>query len=627
MWWRVLAAAWIVPFATLADSKVCATCHTKIYETYQKSGMARSFAKPVTIPAIRDFYHSASETHFQVFERGGRNYQRRWQTGFGGKETNIDEKSMDYVMGSGNHVRTYLHATASGALQQLPLAWYAEKGGYWAMNPGYDTIEQPNSRRKINYECMGCHNAYPLIPDGHEQLRAEPLYRKPIPEGIDCQRCHGQGENHLRTGTSGGIINPARLTPERRLELCMQCHLETTSFPFPHSVEKFGQRPFSYKPGEPLADYIAFFDHVPSPPLEDRFQIVNSVYRMRLSLCFLKSGDKLQCTTCHDPHDPGGRDYNQVCRECHGQPFQASVTKGTHPAAADCVSCHMPKRRTDDVVHAVMTDHLIRRPVRPGNLLADKPEPGGPAIVFKGEAMPYYPAQPDELTRALAQVRMDVNPVKGIVLLRDAIRRLTPKQPEYSVELGDAIFRSGKPADALPAYRQALKTRPDSLAGLVGLGQALDGSNNPTQARDAFLEAVQVAPGDPFAWQLLGQAQMRLSRVADSEAAFKKSLELDPETPETHYGLGLLRAQSGDSLRAEVAFREAIRLQPDLSQAHLNLAILLSQQDKIAEAEYHFQRALRYRPDYRLAHRNYGLMLQRSGRIAEANGQLQQAGR
>jgi hypothetical protein len=153
-------------------------------------------------------------------------------------------------MGSGSHTRTYLHCTASGALQQLPLAWYAENVGYFAMNPGYDKPDQPNARRKISYECMSCHNAVPAIPADHDQLRAEPVFTGVLPEGIDCQRCHGPTENHVRTAQTPGasadairaaIVNPARLSADRQLEVCMQCHLETTSFPFPHSILKEGR--------------------------------------------------------------------------------------------------------------------------------------------------------------------------------------------------------------------------------------------------------------------------------------------------------------------------------------------------------------------------------------------------
>jgi hypothetical protein len=69
-------------------------------------------------------------------------------------------------MGSGNQVRTYLHRTDRGAPIELPLAWYAENGGTWAMNPGHDR-DYALSPRAVAYECMFCHNAYPKIPAGH----------------------------------------------------------------------------------------------------------------------------------------------------------------------------------------------------------------------------------------------------------------------------------------------------------------------------------------------------------------------------------------------------------------------------------------------------------------------------
>ncbi len=48
------------------------------------------------------------------------------------------ERRVDYILGSENHARTYLHRTSANTLIELPLGWYAEKGCYWAMNPGYD---------------------------------------------------------------------------------------------------------------------------------------------------------------------------------------------------------------------------------------------------------------------------------------------------------------------------------------------------------------------------------------------------------------------------------------------------------------------------------------------------------
>ena len=234
---------WLLLFATVTlakaapqngytDAGSCATCHAKIYQSWQKTGMARSLRRPDAANSIEDFiknnryYHRASDTWFEMLRRKGRYYQRRWQIGWGGKETNVDEKPIDFVIGSGSRARTYLYQTASGVLQELPLAWYSEKGGYWAMNPGYDQPDQPNARRKkISYECMFCHNSYPEIPSGHEQLQAEPRFTGTLPEGIDCQRCHGPGLRHVEVARTVGaspqsiraaIVNPSRLSPERR---------------------------------------------------------------------------------------------------------------------------------------------------------------------------------------------------------------------------------------------------------------------------------------------------------------------------------------------------------------------------------------------------------------------------
>jgi hypothetical protein len=38
-----------------------------------------------------------------------------------------DEKEVDYIVGSGNHMRTHTHRNPDISLLQLPLARYAEK--------------------------------------------------------------------------------------------------------------------------------------------------------------------------------------------------------------------------------------------------------------------------------------------------------------------------------------------------------------------------------------------------------------------------------------------------------------------------------------------------------------------
>ena len=68
--------------------------------------MGRSFARlqPEHVPEFgKPFHHQASDSYFAMVARDGKYYQRRWQIGFDGKETNVDEKQVDFVIGSGNH--------------------------------------------------------------------------------------------------------------------------------------------------------------------------------------------------------------------------------------------------------------------------------------------------------------------------------------------------------------------------------------------------------------------------------------------------------------------------------------------------------------------------------------------
>jgi hypothetical protein len=142
---------------------LCAGCHAQIAKTYKLTGMGRSFDRPspentVGLPyQSQPYYHKASDSYFRIFQRDGHFYQRRYQIGFQNNETNSVEKEIDSVMGSGNHVRAYLHRTSRNPLVELPLAWYSEDGGYWAMNAGYDCPDHPaiRFRRTITSQSHG----------------------------------------------------------------------------------------------------------------------------------------------------------------------------------------------------------------------------------------------------------------------------------------------------------------------------------------------------------------------------------------------------------------------------------------------------------------------------------------
>ncbi|HEY3743990.1 MAG TPA: tetratricopeptide repeat protein [Bryobacteraceae bacterium] len=637
-----------LPAATqYANSKLCAACHPAIAKSWQQNGMGRSFAAPRPEILVEDFtkknsyYHPASNTYYQMLNRNGVLVQRRYQLGFEGKETNLDEKQIDYIVGSGNHMRTYVHRNADGTLVELPLAWYAEKGGYWAMNPGYDAPDYPYARRQIAYDCMFCHNAYPQTPGGHDRLGDRPVYSGKMPEGIDCQRCHGPGQKHIDVASTpdakpadirAAIVNPRKLDNDRQIEVCAQCHLKTTEFRLPHAIKRYERPDFSYQPGQPLASFLLAFDEAPGPKKDTRFETASAVSRMRASQCFLKSNGKLTCTTCHDPHDirhgaEAAEKYNSVCRGCH---TGALALKAGHPAQTGCIDCHMPKRRTEDIVHMAITDHLIQRNKPEGDLLADITERHEDSTnSYRGEVVPYYPGHLSNSAEnlyylALAQVRDRANLEKGLPIFEKALSAVD-KRPEPYLEFAQALLAARQPARALLAFQESLRRDPSYVPALLEYAVALKENGQPAQAVRAAKRATGVAPTDPRGWNALGQAQLDIGDFNGARASFKQALSLDPELPEAHNGVGIASSQLGDPLAGEAEFREAVRVLPNYGEAHGNLGNVLAWKQDFPQAAYEFDQAVRLGPADVAARLNYGALLNSMRKFGEAQVQIEAA--
>ena len=574
--------------------------------------MGRSFTRvrPERVPVQeKPYFHAASGTYFAIERRGGEVVHRRWREG-----EESETLRVDFVMGSGNHALTFLHRSAKGALIELPLGWYAEKGGYFAMNPGFDHA-QPAARRKIDSECMGCHNAAPAAKD-------EAVFAGALPEGIDCARCHGPGGRHVVAAKAPGagveairkaIVNPARLPLERRREVCLQCHLETTSERLPSMVRRFDRAPFSYVPGEPLEKYVLHFDHAGR---EDKFEIVSAGYRLGKSACYQKSA-AMTCTSCHDPHA-----RKVSCGGCHSSASLAA--KGGHPAGEDCAGCHMPKRRTEDAVHVVMTDHFVqRRPVEEG-LLAERAERSGPE--YEGEVVPYYPATGmDPLYVAAAQVLHGANLLPGIARLEAELAKRRPKEAEFYVTLGNAWQRARRPEKAAEAFRTAAGLAPGRGRVWRYLGIALQDAGKAGEAREALRKAIALDAGDAVAWYQMALLDSGAGRAREAAEKARKAMTLDPDLLEARSSLAGSLAALGDRAGAERELREALRMDPWFATGHGNLARLLATKGDEAGALRYFARAVALRPGFAPDHHEYALALVRAQRFGEARAEVDAA--
>jgi Flp pilus assembly protein TadD len=529
--------AWLVAVLSVhaaesgyVDPAACRPCHTQIFDSYRKTGMGRSFAKAAHIPRLAEFFHRPSERYYSVVERSDGTYLRRSQA----TAANIIEKRIDYVIGSGNHSKTFLHRDQRGQLIELPVSWYSERGGYWAMSPGYDRPDHSDFRREVTDSCLFCHNGYPSEANGG------------LASGIDCQRCHGPGEAHVNG--SGRIVNPAGLSPERQIEICAQCHMESSSRTLPDAIRRFGRGPFSYRPGEPLGDFILYFEFVKSAPA-DRITVNNSAYGLMRSKCFLRSAGKLKCTMCHDPHGDTAN-YVQACRGCHQASHQASTR--------DCTNCHMQKRRTEDAVHVVMTDHLIRARPLPGDLLAPLEERHDR---LTGPAKLLYPNQAPGTALYLAMANASAPD------LEKAISGARPIDAEPFFALGEAYRLSGQAEQAAQAYRQAITLDPKDQRFYSALS-ALLVSRGDLDGAIALLEpAIERIPQQPSLLNSLAVVYSRKQRFDDALRLLSDAVRVNPDEPLSWLNLGVSLEAKNDRKGAAAAYRQALLLQPDLARA------------------------------------------------------------
>jgi Flp pilus assembly protein TadD len=593
------------------DPSQCRSCHQTIYDDYLKTPMGRSFFRPAGANRIADwqknnhFYHEASGRHYEMILRSGQPAVRRYQLDDQGRRINAIEKQVTHVMGSGERAQSYLHQSSDGRILELPVAWYSQEQA-WGMAPGYDRKGHPDFSRQVTHKCMFCHNAYPDVPDERARQGWDADVRFPLklPLGIDCQRCHGPGAEHVEAALKarpadvvrGAIVNPARLTAERQLDVCMQCHLETTTFRLPESYRRFGRPFYSYRPGEALGDYIVHFDHARGTGHDDKFEIVSAAYRLRQSSCFQQSSGKLTCTECHQVHrrlapEQRADHYRSRCMTCHS----AAGLDAIHPAVdgpvgqSNCVACHMPSRRTEDVVHVVMTDHRIVRRKPERDLLAPLREKSDAEQRYQGEVVIYFPEQGLEgalrdLYLGIAQVKEKANLHTGLSALARALRQQQPAHPEPYFEWAEALAASGDTESAIEGYHRALER---------------DGS---------FVQA-----HNNLANQLADQG-----RYAEAIDHYRRALALDPGSADLATNLGLALLESGDRAAALRKFQTAAAAHEMYAEAHFNLGSLLLAQGKLNEAYTSLAAALAIEPAHAKANHNLGLALAALGKRQEA---------
>jgi Flp pilus assembly protein TadD len=551
------------------DDSVCGNCHADRARTYQHVGMSRSFARARGAAAIEDFdappfFHAPSQQYFEMRRHGPDVVFRRYQLAADGAPIHVFEQVVDWIIGSGNHARTYVYRVPAGDLYELPLSWYSATRE-WGMSPGYDCPDHEGVIRRVRHECMFCHNAYPAAGSDSLTYWRSQAFPAELPQGIGCQRCHGPGAEHAKTKTRESIVNPARLPAKLRNDICYECHMQPTVV-LP-GLRRFGRDIYSFRPGQSLADYSVAIDvDEAGMSRSDRFEINHHPYRLEQSRCFTASEGRLSCLTCHDPHRKvtDAAHYRKACMSCHATP---------HRASEDCTACHMPKRRPQDVVHTVMTDHFIRRNPAGPDFLASRAE--REPQVTRVEAA-------DDLYAAVAYVRATSGASAGAVRrLESLLAARKPDPIEPWLDLGSGQLRQRQWETLEKTALHVLERDPKQELAIEWLAIARAGL---TGSSDAAIRVLSNLTRPEAAFNT-GVLLMTSGRTAEAIPHLERALAERPNLAAAWYRLGEARQECGDGNGAIDAFRRALEIDPAHARAKAAIVEAFLRTGNSAEAE------------------------------------------
>ncbi len=349
--------------AGYAGDLVCQSCHADQVSSYHQT--AHYFTSMAPSQATIHGKFTAGDNilktanpnlYFQMDEKQTDGKESFFQTAVAGMppHTHARSERIGVVVGSGEKGQTYLY-WSDDQLFQLPVSWWKKIG--WVNSPGYrDGFADFD--RAIIPRCLECHATYfqSLQPPVNRYSTAD------ISLGIQCEKCHGPGGEHVareksKSAAAAGaaILNPARFTRERQIDFCAWCHAG-------HGEAL--QPAFSYRPGDPLDKYIHFPPADLTAPLDVHG---NQVELLKQSRCYRSSN--MTCLTCHDVHTAqhDAAEFSKRCLTCH-KPDSATFARPDHPVTKNCIGCHMPKQETNLIVfdwkgtsvRPEMTNHWIK---------------------------------------------------------------------------------------------------------------------------------------------------------------------------------------------------------------------------------------------------------------------------
>ena len=194
------------------------------------------------------------------------------------------------------------------------------------------------------------------------------------------------------------------------------------------------------------------------------------------------------------------------------------------------------------------------------------------------------------------------------------------KTPIGSVSFadGEAAYRAGNYKDAENVFEQYTKQEPANAWGHFMLGLSASKSGDPAKAEIAFKEALRLDPSHVKSMTNLSRVLIDQKRFEEAFEKLTYAVEKEPDSAEVHRLLGRTYGGQGKTEDAIASYHRAIELDDKDAWSMNNLGLLFLEQDRPYDAVPLLAKAVLLNKDVAVFHNNLGMALEHTGRFGGA---------
>ena len=647
--------------AGYVGSVSCRECHESFYKLWAPSHHGLAMQPYTSTFALKELKSQTKDIKIgKRYYRTERDTSKGWvrESGLEGEK----KFPIAHVMG-GKNVYYFLTPHEKGRLQVLPLAYDVQKQ-VWFDTAASGVRHFPGQRTDapllwtdpeytFNTSCYSCHVSqlstnYDLQTDTYNTVWAEP--------GINCEACHGPGEEHVRafraapkdkTPKDLKLISMNDFTVHQLNSMCASCHA------------KLSPVTPSFTPGERFFDHynLVTLEHLDFYPDGRDLGENYTMTSWRMSPC-VKAG-KLDCMHCHTS---SGRyrfkddaNANNACLPCHKSRVENAARHTRHPLDSkgnQCISCHMPMT---GFARMNRSDHSMRPPTPVATITYKSPNACNLCHTDEDanwadsqvrdwhkhdyQKSALYPAGLVAAARKQDWTRLDdmlaylTREDRDEIFATSLVRLLHGCESDKKWPVICKILRN----DSSPLVRAAAAEGLDNYYTTNSLQALIDATQDEyrlvrvraaaslagiplkrfkdkeqpiiERATAEYLAGLNARPDDHVSHYNRGNFYLVRQQHSKALDSYQTAIKLRPDNLLVLVNAAFAYNGLGQNDRAEASLRQAIKLDPNNISAHLNLALILGEQGRLADAERAYRKVISLDKKSAVAAYNIGVIL------------------